>query len=250
MALLYTGRRVNGEEALALGLCDRLVPLAQLRAEAHEFAAEIAASAPAAVRSIRATLRGDLAERIRVATAHERLEQERPAARAARRRQDVGRAPFQPERRGCFADPEVGHPAEDVRVVADRRRHREEEEPPYPASTWQARRRERAHRTGPGVAAERPLGCERGNADHGDRQDIEEDERRPAELSHHVRKAPDVAESCGHSDHGQEGSEAGAERLPPPPRRIDRARQRCVRSRAMAQGAGRRPMASSARLPK
>ncbi len=60
-----------------MGLCDRLVPLDQLRAKAHELAAEIAASAPAAVRSIRATLRGDLAERIRAATAHERVEQER-----------------------------------------------------------------------------------------------------------------------------------------------------------------------------
>ena len=77
MDLLYTGRRVGGEEALRLGLCDDLVPLDGVRQKAHELAAEIALSAPLAVDSIRATLRGDLAERIRVATAHERVEQDR-----------------------------------------------------------------------------------------------------------------------------------------------------------------------------
>jgi 2-(1,2-epoxy-1,2-dihydrophenyl)acetyl-CoA isomerase len=75
--LLYTGRRVPGEEAHALGLCDRLVPLERVRDEAHAFAADIAGSAPAAVVSIRATLRGDLADRIQVATDHEKAEQDR-----------------------------------------------------------------------------------------------------------------------------------------------------------------------------
>ncbi len=75
--LLYTGRRVKGEEARALGLCDRLAPLERLREEARAFAAEIAASAPLAVASIRETLRGDLAEQIRRATDREKAEQER-----------------------------------------------------------------------------------------------------------------------------------------------------------------------------
>jgi enoyl-CoA hydratase/carnithine racemase len=77
MELLYTGRRVPGEEALVLGLCDRLVPLAELRDEARRLAAEIAASAPLAVASIRQTLRGGLPARIRAATDRERAEQER-----------------------------------------------------------------------------------------------------------------------------------------------------------------------------
>ena len=75
--LLYTGRRVDGEQALALGLCDRLVPIADLRGAARHWAAEMAASAPLAVESIRRTLRGDLARRVRDATTHERIEQER-----------------------------------------------------------------------------------------------------------------------------------------------------------------------------
>jgi enoyl-CoA hydratase/carnithine racemase len=55
--LLYTGRRITGDDAAAIGLVDRVVPLA--------------------VQSIRATLRGDLADRVAAATDHELAEQER-----------------------------------------------------------------------------------------------------------------------------------------------------------------------------
>jgi enoyl-CoA hydratase/carnithine racemase len=75
LELLYTGARLRGEEAHRIGLCDRLVPSERLREEAVALAEEIAASAPLAVHSIRKTMRGDLADRIRDATAHEAAEQ-------------------------------------------------------------------------------------------------------------------------------------------------------------------------------
>ena len=77
MELLYTGRRVPGEEAQALGLADRVAPLDRLEEEARVLAREIAASAPLAIDSIRETLRGGLAEEIRRATDREKAEQER-----------------------------------------------------------------------------------------------------------------------------------------------------------------------------
>src|SRR5690349_7741372 len=58
--MLLTGRRVCGEEALRIGLADRLAEPGGVRATAWELAAQISASAPLAARSIRATLRGAL----------------------------------------------------------------------------------------------------------------------------------------------------------------------------------------------
>ena len=75
LELLYTGVRLRGEEAHAIGLCDRLVTSDRLREEAVVLADEIAASSPLAVRAIRQTMRGHLADRIREATAHEAAEQ-------------------------------------------------------------------------------------------------------------------------------------------------------------------------------
>lgn len=75
--LLYTGRRIDGEEAHRIGLISHLVPEHRLRERAYETAAEIAAAAPLAVRSIRQTLRGHLPEAIRAMLAHEKAEQER-----------------------------------------------------------------------------------------------------------------------------------------------------------------------------
>lgn len=73
--LFYTGRRITGDEAVAMGLADLLVPQAQVRAEAARLAREIAISAPLAVQSTRATLRAGLVEQIRLAVAHESAEQ-------------------------------------------------------------------------------------------------------------------------------------------------------------------------------
>jgi 2-(1,2-epoxy-1,2-dihydrophenyl)acetyl-CoA isomerase len=75
--LLYTGRRISSDDALRIGLCDRLVGADEVRSAAHAFAVEIAGSAPLAVRSIRETMRGDLADRVRAALDREDSEQRR-----------------------------------------------------------------------------------------------------------------------------------------------------------------------------
>lgn len=73
--LFYTGRRIGGEEAHAIGLADLLVPQDQVRLEAAKLAREIAISAPLAVQATRDTLRQGLVEQIRVAVARESAEQ-------------------------------------------------------------------------------------------------------------------------------------------------------------------------------
>ena len=75
-SLLYTGRRVGGEEALELGLCDVLAPIEDLRNRAFDMAEEIAISAPLSVKAIRRTLRQGLVDRFRMATDHEQVEQD------------------------------------------------------------------------------------------------------------------------------------------------------------------------------
>jgi 2-(1,2-epoxy-1,2-dihydrophenyl)acetyl-CoA isomerase len=75
LELLYLGERVKGEDAYAMRLCDRLVPAEALREAAIALAAQVAGAAPLALRSIRATMRGDLADRMRDATLHEADEQ-------------------------------------------------------------------------------------------------------------------------------------------------------------------------------
>jgi enoyl-CoA hydratase/carnithine racemase len=69
--LFYTSRRVKGEEAYAMGLADMLVPQDQVRRAALELAGEIATCAPLGVIATRATLRQELADRIKAATDHE-----------------------------------------------------------------------------------------------------------------------------------------------------------------------------------
>jgi enoyl-CoA hydratase/carnithine racemase len=71
--LLYTGRRIRADEAAAIGLCDALA--GDVRAKAYELAAQIAASAPLAVRSIRRTMRAQLLDGVRLAVEREATEQ-------------------------------------------------------------------------------------------------------------------------------------------------------------------------------
>jgi enoyl-CoA hydratase/carnithine racemase len=77
LELMFTGADTRGEEAVRIGLADRLATADDLRGAAQRFAAEIAASAPLALLAIRETMRGDLAARVAEATAHEHVEQQR-----------------------------------------------------------------------------------------------------------------------------------------------------------------------------
>ena len=69
--LFLTGRRIPGDEAIAMGLADRLVAQDQVRQVAQEMAAELAKSGPLAVQAARETLNGDLFAAFRAATERE-----------------------------------------------------------------------------------------------------------------------------------------------------------------------------------
>ena len=64
MDMLFTARRVTGEEAFKIGLADKFCSKEKILEEAEQLAMEIASSAPMAVESIRSTLRGNLADQI------------------------------------------------------------------------------------------------------------------------------------------------------------------------------------------
>jgi enoyl-CoA hydratase/carnithine racemase len=75
--MFYTSRRVTGEEAFAIGLADVLVPQAGVRSAALQLASEIVENSPLGLIATRATMRGDLADRVLRATEHELVEQTR-----------------------------------------------------------------------------------------------------------------------------------------------------------------------------
>ncbi len=74
--MFYTGRRIGGEEAVAWGLADLLVPLADVRKAAIGLATEIAESAPLALQSTRETMRRSFADGAEAATERELTEQD------------------------------------------------------------------------------------------------------------------------------------------------------------------------------
>jgi enoyl-CoA hydratase/carnithine racemase len=74
--LMYSARRISGEEALEIGLADYCVPQDQVRAKAREVATEIAQSGPLAIVSTRETLRRGLADAVAAATEREYEEQD------------------------------------------------------------------------------------------------------------------------------------------------------------------------------
>jgi enoyl-CoA hydratase/carnithine racemase len=55
--LIFSGRRVGADEAMAIGLADRLVPAGSARESALELARQIAANSPVAVRAAKQALR-------------------------------------------------------------------------------------------------------------------------------------------------------------------------------------------------
>lgn len=73
--MFLTGRRIDGATAVAWGLADALTDPEAVRRHALDVAGEIAANAPLALLSVRATLRQGMAETIRRATDHEFAEQ-------------------------------------------------------------------------------------------------------------------------------------------------------------------------------
>ncbi|MGW5880403.1 enoyl-CoA hydratase/isomerase family protein [Nocardiopsis terrae] len=73
--MLYTARRVHGHEAHTIGLADQLVADGAVREGALEYAHRIAASAPLAVRSMKATMRADLLAALPAALDREVVEQ-------------------------------------------------------------------------------------------------------------------------------------------------------------------------------
>lgn len=59
LEMLYTGKRIDAQEALRLGLVDYVVPMSELISRCEQIAAEICKSAPLAVEGIKAVaLRG------------------------------------------------------------------------------------------------------------------------------------------------------------------------------------------------
>jgi enoyl-CoA hydratase/carnithine racemase len=75
LELLLTGRRVQADEALTLGLVDEVALAEDVLDSAVDRAAGLAANAPLAVRSIRQTMRSGLVGEIRAAVAREAGEQ-------------------------------------------------------------------------------------------------------------------------------------------------------------------------------
>jgi enoyl-CoA hydratase/carnithine racemase len=73
--LLYTARRVDAAEALRIGMCERVVQTGTEVSAAIAIATEIAAGAPAAIATTRATLRAGLSAIARDAMEHELDEQ-------------------------------------------------------------------------------------------------------------------------------------------------------------------------------
>lgn len=72
MHMLLTGDQIDAAEALRIGLVSRVVPFADLRAEATKIAARIAANAPLSVRAVKKLVKAGIHLPLREAMDHER----------------------------------------------------------------------------------------------------------------------------------------------------------------------------------
>lgn len=86
--LFYTGRWLTGEQAVAIGLANVLVPQEQVREAAVALAAEISECAPLAVEAARSVMRRGLADRLQAAAA-ETMETQRVLRESADFREGV-----------------------------------------------------------------------------------------------------------------------------------------------------------------
>lgn len=75
--LFYTGEMIDAQTALRLGLVNRVVPSAQLEAEATAFATKLAAGPPLAMRAVKQTLFGAEKEALKRALEAEVVQQMR-----------------------------------------------------------------------------------------------------------------------------------------------------------------------------
>lgn len=68
---MFTGNQISAEEAVRIGLANRVVPKAQLMAEASALAAKIAAKSPLVLKLLKRTLRHGGEMPLSAALAHE-----------------------------------------------------------------------------------------------------------------------------------------------------------------------------------
>ena len=80
--MMLTGRRVKGNEAVAMGLAQEVAPLELLRERAQTLAREIAIGAPLSIDAIRDSQRHDIADEVAAATDRELAIQTRLKATA------------------------------------------------------------------------------------------------------------------------------------------------------------------------
>ncbi len=66
----------------------------------------------------------------------------------------------------------------------------------------------------PRVTSQRPRGSDGRNGEDQNENQIDDEKSTAAVLPHHVWKPPDVAETDGDADHGQDGCETCAEEFP------------------------------------